>query len=179
LNGTIAKTGTEGLTHTLALAGAVVFFALCTAAGAQLRLRLPFSPVPVTAQTFFVLLSGALLGRRLGAASQLLYGGIAVLWPVAAAGPLTATAGYIVGFIVAGYVVGLVIGESRSFWRVTGGMAAGSVVIWVLGAAWLTGLTGSPQVAVLQGVLPFLPGDVLKLLAAATIVTGGRSMRKR
>ncbi len=156
-----------------------MFFALCTAAGAQVRFRLPFSLVPVTAQTFFVLLSGALLGRRLGAGSQLLYGGIALLSPAAVAGPLTATAGYIVGFVVAAYVVGLIVGESRSFWRVAGAMAAGSVVIYLLGAAWLTGLTGSLEAAVLQGVLPFLPGDVLKLSAAAAIVVGGRSMRKR
>lgn len=173
-----ARVETGRLLHTLALAGAVVFFALCTAVGAHVRLRLPFSPVPVTGQTFFVLLSGALLGRRLGGASQLLYGGIAVLWPAAAAGPLTATAGYVVGFVVAAYVVGLIVGESRSFWRVASAMVAGSLVIYLLGAAWLIGLTGSPEVAVLQGVLPFLPGDALKLLAAATIVAGGRFMRK-
>jgi biotin transport system substrate-specific component len=174
-----ARVETERLVRTLALAGAVVFFALCTAAGAQVRLQLPFSPVPVTAQTFFVLLSGALLGRRLGPASQLLYAGLGLVWPAAVAGPLHATAGYIVGFLAAAYVVGAIVGESRSFWRVVAGMAAGSTAIYLLGAAWLAGATGSLQVAVLQGVIPFLPGDAVKLLAAAAIVTGGRAARPR
>jgi biotin transport system substrate-specific component len=164
--------------HTLALAGAVVFFAACTAAGAHMRVRLPFSPVPITGQTFFVLLSGALLGRRLGAASQVLYGGMGLLWPAALAGPLTATAGYIVGFCVAAYTVGVIVGQSRSFWRVAGAMAVGSLVIYVLGTAWLAGATGSLQIAVLQGVLPFVPGDALKLLAAAVIVAGWPARRR-
>jgi biotin transport system substrate-specific component len=170
---------TGRLVHTLALAGAVVFFALCTAAGAQVRFRLPFSSVPVTGQTFFVLLSGALLGRRLGPASQLLYAGVGLLWPAAVAGPLNVTAGYIIGFLAAAYVIGAIVGDSRSFWRVIAGMAAGSAVIYLLGAAWLAGVTGSLQIAVLQGVIPFLPGDALKLLAAAVIVAGGRASRRR
>ncbi len=179
MNRAIARTDTDRWVAALALAGAVVFFAVCTAAGAQVKLRLPFSPVPVTAQTFFVLLSGALLGRRLGPASQLMYAGLGLLWPAAVAGPLHATAGYIVGFLAAAYVVGAVVGDSRSFWRVVAGMAAGSAAIYLLGAAWLAGVTGSPQAAVLQGVVPFLPGDVVKLVAAAAIVTGGRAARPR
>lgn len=179
MNRAIAGANTDRALAALALAGAVVFFALCTAAGAQVRFRLPFSPVPVTAQTFFVLLSGALLGRRLGAASQLLYAGIGLLWSAAVAGPPNVTAGYIVGFVAAAYIIGAIVGDSRSFWRVIAGMAAGSAAIYLLGAAWLAGATGSLQMALLQGVVPFLPGDAVKLLAAAAIVTGGRAARLR
>ena len=162
-----------------ALLGAVAFFAVCTAAGAQMRLRLPFSPVPVTAQTFFVLVSGALLGRKLGPLSQVLYGALALAWPGAIAGPVHATAGYLVGFVVAAYVVGLLVGERPSFGRAVGAMAVGSLVIYLLGAAWLAGVTGNLRVAVLQGVVPFLPGDLLKVLAAAGVAAvGGRGRRE-
>jgi len=166
------------LLHALALAGAVAFFAVCTAAGAQMRIPLPFSPVPVTGQTFFVLLSGALLGRKLGPASQLLYVGIACVLPGATAGPLHFTTGYIIGFVAAAYLVGAIVGESRSYLRVVGAMALGSLVIYVLGAAWLAGATGSLPNALLQGVVPFLPGDAAKLLLAAGIVAGGRAARR-
>jgi biotin transport system substrate-specific component len=165
--------------HALALAGAVVFFAACTAAGAQMRIPLPFSPVPVTGQTFFVLLSGALLGRKLGPASQLLYSGLACVLPGAAAGPLHLTAGYVLGFVAAAYVVGALVGEARSYWRVVAAMALGSLVIYLLGAAWLAGATGDLSTAVLAGVVPFLPGDAVKLLIAAGIVVGGRAARRR
>jgi len=168
----------RGLAHTLALAGAVAFFAACTAAGAQVRIPLPFSPVPVTGQTLFVLLSGALLGRKLGPASQLLYGGLACVLPGTTAGPLHLTAGYIVGFVAAAYLVGALVGESRSYVRVVGAMAAGSAVIYLLGAAWLAGATGNLSASVLQGVVPFLPGDAVKLLVAAAIVAGGRAVRR-
>jgi biotin transport system substrate-specific component len=58
-------------------------------------------------------------------------------------------------------------------------MAVGSAVIYVLGVAWLAGVTGHLGAAVTQGLVPFLPGDALKVLAAAGIVTGGRALRRR
>jgi biotin transport system substrate-specific component len=162
-----------------AAAGGMAFFALCTAAGAQLAVRLPISPVPITAQTLFVLLSGALLGRKLGAGSQLLYGAVALCCPGALAGPIHFTAGYVLGFVAAAYLVGLLVGESRSFGRAAGAMAVGSAVVYLLGAAWLAGATGDPVGAVIRGVLPFLPGDALKVVAAAAIVAGGRAAGAR
>jgi len=165
--------------HTLALAGAVALFAVCTAVGAQVRVPLPFSPVPVTGQTLFVLLAGALLGRRLGPASQVLYVGIACVLPGATAGPLHLTAGYIIGFVAAAYAIGALVGESRSYLRVAGAMALGSLLIYLLGAAWLAGATGSLSGALVQGVVPFVPGDVVKLLLAAAIVAGGRTAARR
>ena len=144
-----------------------------------MRVSLPFSPVPVTGQTFFVLLSGALLGRRLGPASQLLYGGLACVLPGVTAGPLHLTAGYVIGFVAAAYIVGALVGESRSYGRVMPAMVVGSLVIYLLGAAWLAGATGNLRAAVLQGVVPFLPGDALKLLAAAAVVTGSRAVQAR
>jgi biotin transport system substrate-specific component len=170
---------TRGVVHTLAVAGGVVFLAGCTAVGAQLRIPLPFSPVPVTAQTFFVLVAGALLGRKLGPLSQVLYAGAACLLPGAAAGPLHLTAGYIIGFVAAAYLIGWIAGESRSYWRVAGAMALGSALIYLCGAAWLAGATGSLKPALLQGVVPFLPGDVVKLVAAAGLVTAGNGVRDR
>jgi biotin transporter BioY len=56
-------------------------------------------------------------------------------------------------------------------------MAAGSLVIYLLGAAWLAGTTGSLSGAVLQGVAPFVPGDIVKLLLAAGTVAAGRRRR--
>lgn len=160
--------------HVLVLTGAVAFFAICTAAGAQLRMKVPFSPVPVTAQTFFVLLSGALLGRRLGLTAQALYLVLAMFVPGAAAGPLHLTGGYVIGFVVAAYTIGALAAESRSFPRVVGAMAIGSFVIYLVGAVWLAAATGHIGKAIVQGVVPFIPGDAIKLLAAAAIVTGGR-----
>ncbi|MGQ9732905.1 MAG: biotin transporter BioY [Candidatus Zipacnadales bacterium] len=172
---TITEQITARSTVSIAVAAfSVIFFAACTAAGAHLRIRLPLSPVPVTAQTLFVLLAGALLGRKLGPTSQLLYGLAAATVPGVAAGPLPLTAGYLVGFIFAPYVIGYLIGECRSFNRVILAMAAGSGVIYLCGAAWLAGATGNLQTALIQGVVPFLPGDAVKLLIAAIITTGGR-----
>ncbi|HJN16838.1 MAG TPA: biotin transporter BioY [Armatimonadota bacterium] len=161
--------------QTFVLAGGVAFFALCTAAGAQIRILLPFSPVPVTGQTFFVLLAGALMGRKLGPASQGLYWLLALTVPGTTAGPLGMTAGYIIGFAAAAYIIGAIVGESRSFWRVLGAKAIGSAVIYVLGGAWLAGATGSLSIGVMKGVVPFIPGDIVKVIVAASIVAGGRA----
>lgn len=159
---------------------AVVAFALLTAACAQLSFHLPWTPVPVTGQTFAVLLSGAALGCARGAASQLLYvalgavglpfyapnaDGIRGGWEIATG----ATAGYLAGFVVAAAVVGRLAerGEDRRPLTSLAAMVLGSAVIYVLGATWLAHHLGVPGTeAVELGVTPYLIGDTLKVALA-------------
>jgi len=153
-------------------------FILLTAVGALIRIPLPFTPVPVTLQTFFVLLSGAILGRRLGPLSQGGYVCLGVFGvPLFAGGGgylhiLGPTGGYLIGFIVASWIVGRLLdsGKGLSFIKVSLVMAFASLVIYLLGALHLalvvnTGL----RKAILMGVLPFISGDTLKLLVAAVL----------
>ncbi len=154
-----------------------------TALAAQARVNLPFTPVPITGQTFAVLLVGALLGSRLGAASMLTYwsqgaAGLPVFagglggWHIAT-GP---TGGYIVGFIAAAYAVGFLAerGWDRRPWTLALAMLAGQVLIYVAGLSWLAHFTSGKSVFEL-GLYPFIPGDTVKLLLAASLVPSGRA----
>ena len=148
------------------------------ALSAQIRFLLPFSPVPVTGQTFAVLLVGALFGAKRGAATVLAYltQGLAGL-PVFAGGMSGAayfagpTGGYLAGFVIAAYVVGLAAdrGWMRNALRVAIAMVAGNLAIYSFGAMWLAAFTGLPQ-AVAAGVVPFLAGDVLKIAVAMIVL---------
>jgi len=143
---------------------------------AQVEIPLPFSPVPITGQTFAVLLVGAMLGSKRGVAAILAYitQGAAGL-PFFAGGAsgfgiLTgATAGYLAGFIVAAYIVGLMAerGLERSFKTSIVPFLAGTLIIYIFGVAWLSVVVGSFAKALELGLLPFVVGDVFKLLAAA------------
>lgn len=155
---------------------AVVAAAGLTALAAQWRIPLPFTPVPITGQTFAVLLAGAALGGRLGAASQLLYlAAGAVGLPVfteASGGPdtfLGPTAGYLAGFVVAAAVVGR-LAEARRDRRVltaTASFVAGTAAIYAFGMAGLVVNTGMPVAeAFAKGVVPFLVGDAVKAAVA-------------
>jgi len=153
----------------------VTIGALLVALLAQVKIPLPFTPVPLTGQTFAVLLVGAALGSRRGAASMSLYAalGIAGL-PVFAGGATGAayvfgpTGGYLLGFIVAAYIIGRLAerGLERSLRTSLLPFLIGTLVIYALGAGWLAFYVG-PQAAFAKGVLPFLPGDALKLVLAA------------
>ncbi len=163
---------------TTARAVGVTLAVAATALGAFVRIPLPMTPVPVTLQTLFVLLSGAVLGRRLGGLSQGIYFllGAAGL-PLLAGGQggvgylaTSATAGYLVGFMAAAWVVGHVSTMERLAprARMPLAMAAGTVVIYLIGAAWFKLATGAGFASIWQqGVLPFLPLDVCKLALAA------------
>lgn len=143
---------------------------------AQIEIPLPFSPVPITGQTFAVLLVGALLGSKRGAAAMLAYitQGAAGL-PFFAGGAsgfgiLTgATAGYLAGFIVAAYVVGLLAerGMERSFKTSIVPFLVGTLIIYAFGVTWLSTIVGSFGKAIELGLLPFVVGDIIKLIAAA------------
>ena len=158
---------------------AVVSFALLTAAAAQLSFHVPWTPVPVTGQTFAVLLSGAALGMRLGSASQLLYVvlGAAGL-PFYAGGDggwsaaTGATAGYLVGFVVAAALVGALADRrhDRSLVTAVPAMLAGTAVTYLLGVTWLAVSLGvSLGKAVELGLTPFIVGDIAKLVAAGAL----------
>jgi len=154
-------------------------FILATAAGAFIRIPLPFTPVPLTLQTFFVLLSGAILGRRLGILSQAGYVivgliGLPIFAGAHAGGAyfLGPTGGYLVGFAAASYVVGRILKGRRpaNLLKITFAMAAGSAVIYLFGAAWLAYILKiSFEKAMLLGVLPFLPGDIVKAAVAVAL----------
>lgn len=169
-------------------AALVVGFSLLTAAAAQVVVPLPFTPVPLTGQTFAVLLTGALLGPRLGALAMLAYlaegaaglpffragsGGVAHL-----AGP---TAGYLVAFPAAAYVTGLLAerGWDRRFLPAAAAMALGSLVILAGGWAWLALMFRGGADAFRLGVAPFLLGDVLKIALAAAVLPSGWALLRR
>ena len=181
----------RGLVMALLVIGGSAFTALC----AQFRIDLPFTPVPITGQTFAVLLLGAVLGSRLGAASLLLYmleGSAGLLWGSRTAGfPVFAggtagwatiagpTGGYIVGFVAAAYVTGWLAerGFDRRPWSLALAMAVGNVTVYVFGLPWLDHFF--PGQALKLGLYPFIPGDAAKLLLAASLVPVGRALVAR
>lgn len=163
---------------------ALLAFSLSVLMGAtaHLELYLPWSPVPVTLQTFWVLLAGALLGTRGGPASMVFYGAAGAAGaPWFAGGALGtgvllgATGGYILAYPLAAGFVGWVVDrrpERRSARWLFLTMLAADAVILAVGAAWLGVVLGlSPVEAFLQGALVFAPGDTVKAGAAAAAAT--------
>ena len=156
----------------------VLFFVLATALGAYVRIPVPGSPVPITLQTFFVILSGAVLGKRLGIFSQAVYiflgaSGLPIFQGYSAGmahvfGP---TGGYLIGFIAASFLVGKMLGkETLSLYKILASFIMGNVVLYTLGVLWLVSLYRISLVnAVRIGVLPFLAVEAVKILAAAFI----------
>ncbi|HWG25647.1 biotin transporter BioY [Actinospica sp.] len=149
-----------------------------TGLAAQISIPVHGSPVPVTGQTFGVLLVGAALGARRGAASMALYllaGLVGVPW-FAGGGTGSihlATLGYLVGFVLAGALVGRLAerGADRSPWRTALTMVAGNVVIYACGVpylAWSAHLSASASLH--YGLTVFLLGDALKILLAAGLL---------
>lgn len=164
----------------------VVGGTLLIALSAQIRLRLPFSPVPVTAQTLGVLLTGVLLGSRRGALSVLAYlaEGVAGLPVFSAGGSGPAylfgpTGGYLVGFIAAAYITGWLAerGWDRRMMTAALAMLAGNIALYATGLAWLTLFVGADH-ALALGLYPFIAGDVLKIaLAALLLPVGWKALR--
>lgn len=171
-------------------AAGVIGFALLTALGAYASVRIPGSAVPVTMQTLVVSLAGVLLGARLGAASQatyLLAGALGA--PVFSGGAagfawlLGPTGGFLLSFPLAAAVTGLLTARAlerpgmRGALRLAAGILLGTFVVFAGGWAQLTLLTGDPVNAARVGVLPFLAGDVVKVVAATLVARrlGGRA----
>jgi biotin transport system substrate-specific component len=152
------------------------------AGAAQISVKLPFTPVPITGQTFAVLLVGASLGSLRGTASLMLY-----LWLGVAGAPIyahhdsgwnvitSASGGYIVGFVIAAAVTGFLAerGWDRKFSSSIGGMLTGNVIVYLVGLPWLAVVLNTNLEKTLEyGLYPFVPGDTFKLyLAAAALPT--------
>lgn len=153
---------------------------------AQARVPLPWTPIPITAQTFAVLLAGVLLGRRWGGVSLAIYAGLGFAglpWFSGWESGLGATRGYIIGFIVAALFMGYFTDKyirSRSFFSMLGLMLfANFILIYVPGLLWLwlwlkiVAGTSVTFIALMgMAVTPFIAGDIIKAVAAAIIARG-------
>lgn len=160
----------------LLVGGLVVLTALM----AQVRIPLPFSPAPITGQTFAVLLGAAALGPLRGSVGQLLYIGVGVLGVPVFAGfdrglevMAGATGGYIVGFVLASAVVGAM--ARRRMDRRPAGMAAayvvGSLIIYAIGVPWMAAVADFTLAhALWVGAGIFVIGDVIKAVLVARLV---------
>jgi biotin transport system substrate-specific component len=164
------------LTDALLVLSGTALVALC----AQISVKLPFTPVPITGQTFAVCLVGASLGAIRGAASLSLYFLIGVIgapvyahqasgWDVIT----SASGGYIAGFVAAAAVTGALAehGWDRRFSSAVGAMLTGNVVIYLVGLPWLAVVLNTNLEKTLEfGLYPFVPGDLFKLYCAAALL---------
>jgi biotin transport system substrate-specific component len=167
--------------------GLAIGFSLLTALAAQVVI--PIGPIPITGQTFAVLLTGALLGSRLGAMAMIAYliegasglpffsgghGGLLHLM-----GP---TGGYLIAFPAAAFITGAFAehGWDRRFLTAAAAMAVGSIVIMLSGWAWFSVVMNtSPLLTFYATVVKFIPGDIIKIaLAAAVLPSGWKLLRK-
>jgi biotin transport system substrate-specific component len=158
----------------------IIFGSLLIGVSAQIKIYLPFSPVPVTGQTFAVLMLGLLLGSRRGVLAMIAYiiegvlglpvfaGGIG---PAVLIGP---TGGFLAGFVAAAYVVGRLaeMGWDRYIITTIVAMFAGEIVLYTFGLCWLAIIT-NVRTALVLGFYPFIVGDILKVALAAAILPAG------
>ena len=163
----------------------VVLFSALVALSARIAIPLPFTEVPLTGQTLAVLLTGGVLGSRRGALALLLYlvegaVGLPVFAPSAVLPPgigrlLGPTGGYLLAFPLVAGVVGLLAerGWDQRLWTAALAMLAGNLLIYLVAVPWLAFFTGSLWLALTKGMLPFLPGDLLKITLAAVALPGG------
>ena len=166
--------------------GVVVGFSLLTALAAQVVI--PIGPIPITGQTFAVLLTGALLGSRLGAMAMIAYlieGASGLPFFYGGSGGLQhllgPTGGYLVAFPAAAFVTGAFAehGWDKRFLTAAAAMAIGSLLIILSGWAWLSQFI-SASAAFDRGVKPFIAGDVVKIiLAAAALPIGWKLLRRK
>lgn len=181
-----AYLGTSAIKQAAAIIAGSLFVALC----AHISAPLFYTPVPVTMQTFAVLLVGLLLGPGAAFASLALYllegvSGLPVFNPLGPGGILQLmgpTGGYLLSYPFAAAAAGYLYKRVRAaeFFQASIAAALGSVIILVAGAAWMAVLThaGAEKILALS-VVPFLPGDILKLFAAAAVAAGWQSWRTR
>jgi biotin transport system substrate-specific component len=155
-------------------------FAALISVGAFIRIPVPISPVPVTLQVLFIFLAGAMLGARWGLMSVMLYLLLGIVGlPVFSGGSsgigvlLGPTGGYLIGFAAAAFIIGAFsekLGTS-SVLKNAVFMFAGLLIIYLFGATYLMYVAQiSIDSAVLLGVIPYLPGDLLKLALSSFIV---------
>jgi len=161
-------------------------FAVLTAIGAWISIPVPFTPVPFTFQVFFVVLSGAVLGAMRGTLAQVIYLLLGLIgFPVFAGGEsgpsvlLGPTGGYLVGFVFAAYVSGKIAQRDSqhppSLKHMTIATLIGLIPIYTLGdiGLWIW-LRTTFSLLLMVGVIPFLPGDIIKAFAAAFVASRGQ-----
>jgi biotin transport system substrate-specific component len=156
----------------LVLAGAVL-----TGLAAQVSIPLPTTPVPLTLQTFAVLLTGTALGPTLGALSMILYVGAGVAgvpwFAEQSSGYSMASFGYLIGFIAAAYVCGALARRAadRKVLGAVASMVLGNLIIYAFGVPVLmSAVSVDFRTALTLGVTPFLLGDVLKIIVAGGLL---------
>lgn len=145
---------------------------------ASAKVQVPFYPVPMTLQTAVVFLIGMAYGWRLGALTVLLYlAEGAIGWPVFAGTPekglglaymIGPTGGYLAGFVVAAAVTGWMAERYRGLLPRAAGVLVATIAIYALGVAWLGQFIGLSK-AIAVGVVPFLLGDLVKLLLVTAL----------
>ncbi len=160
----------------------MIGFALLTALAAQIVIPVPGTPVPITGQTFVVLLAGAALGSRAGAGSQLIYwlmGAVGLPFYAEAEGGWSAaigsTGGYLFGFVVAAWAIGYLAerGQDRKVSTAIPAFLAGNAIIYLFGVTWLfISIPGIESIsgALIAGFVPFVVGDLVKILAAGLLL---------
>ena len=169
----LAAGRSRGLQVAAVLAGAAA-----VALASQVAVPLPGTPVPMTLQPLAVLLVGGLLGPRLGAASLACYlalgaAGLPVFTPVGAPGLARLfgpTGGYLLAYPFAAALVGFVAARRPGWTGLVAGPLLGMVVVHVGGLAQLVALTGSARAALATGLVPFVPGDLIKVAVAALVL---------
>lgn len=166
----------------LARTAAVTFAVSLTAAAAQFTVPVPFTDVPFTLTPLVVLLTGAALGSRLGAAAQIAYLALGIaglqvfapnpLLPQGAARLLGPTGGYLLSYPVAAFLTGYLAerGWDRYFLSSIAAMLLGLTMIYTGGVASMVVYTGSVWAAIYQGVVPFVAADLVKVVMAAMLL---------
>ncbi|HSH77808.1 MAG TPA: biotin transporter BioY [Herpetosiphonaceae bacterium] len=169
----------------------VVLFSAFVALSARIAIPLPFTEVPLTGQTLAVLLTGGVLGSRRGALALLLYLvegaiGLPVFAPSAALPPgigrlLGPTGGYLLSFPLVAGIVGLLAerGWDRRLGPAALAMLAGNLLIYLVAVPWLALFTGSLWLALAKGMLPFIPGDLLKIAIASVALPSAWTLVRR
>lgn len=156
----------------------VLLGVLVLAALAQVKVYLPYTPVPVTGQSLGVILIAALLGKKHGPIAVIAYVLAGVfglpIFAGGAAGHLViagATGGYIIGFIISGFLVGYLAdkGWAQGFWKCLGLMVIAKVPIMAIGVLWLGYRMGYP-IAIYLGFAPFVPGMIAKIIVATGVL---------
>jgi len=171
VSGLIEKSGSKIVHKLLAVGAGVVILA----AVAQIAIPLPFTPVPITGQTFAVALISLLWGRARGVSVVIIYLGLGFGGlPIFASGKVGSfgpTTGYLLGMIMASYVMGGLAdrGWTKNFWHTWAAAVIGSVCTFAIGLLVLSFYVPKEGLLI-QGILPFLPGDFVKSSLASFIV---------
>jgi biotin transport system substrate-specific component len=176
-------------------AARIVTANILLASCAHIAIPLPWTPVPMTGQTFGILLVAVLLGSRRGTIAVVLYllegmAGLPVFAPIGLPGPARffgPTAGYLLAYPPAAFVTGWLTERTAGIWflrfaglRLTGALAAGDGIIFLGGCLWLAiGVGLGWSHALYAGVLPFLPGEIMKMALIVATVRGVELSRQK